>query len=63
MAIVHKPALPDVFGRKLSWRERFIKGTEWMFRPMPKTRAELDLEDQTEVQKRPKDTIRLNLDA
>ena len=64
MGVVRKPVLPDVFGRTLSWREWFIKGTEWLwFRPLPKTRAELELEAEAEIEARPKDTIRLNLDC
>ena len=60
--IVRKPALPDTFGRTLSWRERFVKSVEWLYRPLPKTTAELELEAEQEITKRPKDTIRLNLD-
>jgi hypothetical protein len=55
--------LPDTFGRRLSWREWFVKGAEWLYRPLPKTAAEVELEAEQEIAKRPKNTIRLNLDT
>jgi hypothetical protein len=64
MAIVRKPALPDVFGRKLTWSEWLHKGSEWLtLGPLPKTEAERELEAQAEIEKRPKDTTGLNLDS
>ena len=62
MALTRKPALPDVFGRRLSWREMFIKNAEWLwFRPLPKNQAERELESEAEL-KAPEDIIKLNLD-
>ena len=63
MAITRKPVLPDVFGRKLTWSEYLHKASEWLWLgPLPKTQAERELEDQAEIEHRPKDTIKLNLD-
>jgi hypothetical protein len=64
MTAARKPALPDVFGRRLGWRDWFIKSTEWLwFRPLPRTAAELELEAEREIAKQPADTIRLNLES
>ena len=62
MALTRKPALPDVFGRRLSWREMFIKNGEWLwFRPLPKNQAERELEAEVEPAL-PKGITKLNLD-
>lgn len=64
MAIDRKPALPDVFGRKLSWSEWLHKASEWLtLGPLPKTQAERELAAEHESKSHPKDTIRLKLDA
>ena len=62
MALTRKPALPDQFGRRLGWRDWFIKGTEWLwYRPLPKTQAEVELESERGLDQ-PKDMTKLNLD-
>ena len=60
---VRRSVLPDTFGRTLSWREWFVKGAEWLYRPLPKTTAELELEAEREFANRAKHTIWLNLDT
>ena len=62
MAFTREPALPDRFGRRLTWIEKLRLFSKGNFRPLPETRAELELADDSAETQGPTDITKLNLE-